>query len=113
VPVPATGPAAETPGGAATGEAAAAPERKTGGALDTASGRTGAAGITAGVWGSGRFASPMNMGTVDSRYAVQGPKSAILASQPGPISPLVWAGAGLVLLAGAAGLVAYKIRRAL
>ncbi|WP_457974260.1 hypothetical protein [Arthrobacter sp. D1-17] len=102
VPVPATGSAAETP------------DRSAQSKLDTATSRPGAAGITSEVWGSGRLSSPMNMGTVNSRYSISRPSSAVLSStQSGPISPMVWAGAGLVLLAGAAGLVAYKLRRAL
>jgi hypothetical protein len=108
---------AQAPAGApapAAGSAAEAPGRSAKGKLDTATSRPGAAGITSGVWGAGRLSSPMNMGTVDSRYSVSGPSSAVLGSaQAGPVSPLVWAGAGLVLLAGAAGLVAYKLRRAL
>lgn len=97
----------------ATGAAAEAPGRSAKGKPDTATSRQGV-GITSGVWGSGRLSSPMNMGTVDSRYSVSRPSSAVLgSSQSGPVSPLVWAGAGLVLLAGAAGLVAYKLRRAL
>ncbi|MCE3291872.1 MAG: hypothetical protein K0Q84_809, partial [Arthrobacter sp.] len=118
-PAPAAQPA-QAPAGApapAAGSAAGAPDRSAKGKLDTATSRPGAAGITSGVWGAGRLSSPMNMGTVDSRYSVSGPNSAVLgsaqAAQAGPVSPLVWAGAGLVLLAGAAGLVAYKLRRAL
>jgi hypothetical protein len=115
-PAPAAQPA-QAPAGApapAAGSAAEAPGRSAKGKLDTATSRPGAAGITSGVWGAGRLSSPMNMGTVDSRYSVSGPSSAVLGSaQAGPVSPLVWAGAGLVLLAGAAGLVAYKLRRAL
>jgi hypothetical protein len=108
---------AQAPAGApapAAGSAAEAPDRSAKSKLDTATSRPGAVGITSGVWGAGRLSSPMNMGTVDSRYSVSRPSSAVLGSaQAGPVSPLVWAGAGLVLLAGAAGLVAYKLRRAL
>lgn len=108
---------AQAPAGApapAAGSAAEVPDRSAKGKLDAATSRPGAAGITSGVWGAGRLSSPMNMGTVDSRYSVSRPGSAVLGSaQGGPVSPLVWAGAGLVLLAGAAGLVAYKMRRAL
>ena len=115
-PAPAVQPG-QAPGGALVpeaGSAAEAQDRSATGKLDTATSRRGAAGITSGVWGAGRLSSPMNMGTVDSRYSVSRPSSAVLGSaQAGPVSPLVWAGAGLVLLAGAAGLVAYKLRRAL
>jgi hypothetical protein len=89
-------------------------DRRTDGTLDAAAARPGAAGIASGVWGSARLSRPMNMGTVDYRYSAVKPNSAILgSSQTGPVSPLVWVGAGLVLLAGAAGLVAYKMRKAL
>lgn len=115
-PAPAVQPG-QAPGGALVpeaGSAAEAQDRSATGKLDTATSRRGAAGITSGVWGAGRLSSPMNMGTVDSRYSVSRPSSAVLGSaQAGPVSPLVWAGAGLVLLAGAAGLVAYKLRGAL
>lgn len=115
-PAPAAQPA-QAPAGApapAAGSAAEAPDRSAKGKLDTATTRPGAAGITSGVWGSGRLSSPMNMGTVDSRYSLSRPSSAVTgSSQAGQVSPMVWAGAGLVLLAGAAGLVAYKLRRAL
>lgn len=114
---PAPAAPAEAPDGApapAAGAAAEAPDRSAKGTLDTATSRAGAAGIRSGVWGSGRLSGPMNMGTVDSRYSLSRPSSAVIgSSQAGPVSPLVWAGAGLVLLAGAAGLVAYKLRRAL
>ena len=115
-PAPAVQPG-QAPGGALVpeaGSAAEAQDRSATGKLDTATSRRGAAGITSGVWGAGRLSSPMNMGTVDSRYSVSRPSSAVLGCAPaGPVSPLVWAGAGLVLLAGAAGLVAYKLRGAL
>jgi hypothetical protein len=114
---PAPAQPAEAPAGApvaSTGSAAQTADRSAKSKLDTATSRPGAAGITSGVWGSGRLSSPTNIGTVDSRYSVSRPSSAVLSStQSGPVSPLVWAGAGLVLLAGAAGLVAYKLRRAL
>jgi hypothetical protein len=57
----------------------------------------------------------MNMATVDSRYAAHAPsESAVFGvSQGSAASPLVWAGAGLVVLAGAAGLLAFRIRKPL
>lgn len=68
-----------------------------------------------GVWGSGELSGPMNMASLGDRYAAGAPYSgAVLgASDDGPVSPLVLAGAVLVILAGAAGLVAFRIRRSL
>lgn len=109
---PVTVPSAESPVPAAAGGASA--DRRTDGTLDAAAARPGAAGIVSGVWGSARLSRPMNMGTVDYQYSAVKPNSAVLgSSQAGPVSPLVWVGAGLVVLAGAAGLVAYKMRKAL
>ncbi|WP_230119085.1 hypothetical protein [Arthrobacter sp. Bi83] len=55
------------------------------------------------------------MATIDSRYTAHAPsESAVLGVSQGSAAwPLVWAGAGLVVLAGAAGLVALRIRRPL
>jgi hypothetical protein len=57
----------------------------------------------------------MNMAAADSLYASRGPaESAVLAATPGgAVSPLVWWGAGLLILAGAAGLAVVRIRRSL
>jgi hypothetical protein len=57
----------------------------------------------------------MNMAGADSPYTARGPaESAVLTAAPGgPVSPLVWWGAGLVILAGAAGLAVVRIRRSL
>lgn len=75
-------------------------------------GRT--AGMAAGVWGSAQLAGPNNMATISSPY-MQGPaESAVLGvSQNGTIAPQVWWGAGLLALAGAAGVAAVRIRRSL
>jgi hypothetical protein len=61
------------------------------------------------------LSGPMNMASLGDRYAAGAPYSgAVLgASDEGSVSPLVWAGAVLVVLAGAAGLVAFRIRRSL
>jgi len=57
----------------------------------------------------------MNMATADSLYDSRGPaESAVLTATPGgAVSPLVWWGAGLLILAGAAGLAVVRIRRSL
>jgi hypothetical protein len=56
----------------------------------------------------------MNMASLGDRYAADAPYSgAVLGASDGPVSPLVLAGAVLVVLAGAAGLVAFRIRRSL
>ncbi|WP_185982226.1 hypothetical protein [Arthrobacter sp. KBS0703] len=57
----------------------------------------------------------MNVASADSLYSTRGPaESAVLAAAPGgAVSPLVWWGAGLLVLAGAAGIAVVRIRRSL
>jgi len=73
-----------------------------------------AAGLAAGVWGSTQLAGPNNMATISSAYLHGPAENAVMgASQNGTIAPQVWWGAGLLALAGAAGVAAVRIRRAL
>lgn len=121
--VPAAGTPAPAPAGTGPTDAAPAPASETsgaGGSLENASGAQAAASraygrSASGVWGSGELSGPMNMASLGDRYAAGAPYSgAVLgASDEGSVSPLVWAGAVLVVLAGAAGLVAFRIRRSL
>ncbi|MFC7848963.1 hypothetical protein ACFUTU_10875 [Arthrobacter sp. NPDC057388] len=73
-----------------------------------------ASGIAAGVWGSAQLAGPNNMATISSAY-MRGPaENAVMsASHRGTIAPQVWWGAGLLAVAGAAGVAAVRLRRAL
>ncbi|MFE4544894.1 hypothetical protein [Arthrobacter sp. NPDC056727] len=73
-----------------------------------------AAGVAGGVWGSAELSGPNNMATISSPY-MRGPaESAVMGvSQNGTIAPQVWWGAGLLALAGAAGVAAVRLRRAL
>lgn len=131
LPTPRQAPAAGTPAPApaGTGPSDAAPvppnETSAAGTSAEAGSREKASGAQAGsraygrsasgVWGSGELSGPMNMASLGDRYAAAAPYSgAVLgASDEGSVSPLVWAGAVLVVVAGAAGLVAFRIRRSL
>lgn len=132
LPTPGQAPAAGTPAPApatsATSDAAPVPSSQTPAAgtsatedaLAKADGAQAAGShaygrSASGVWGSGELSGPMNMASLGDRYAADAPYSgAVLgASDDGPVSPLVLAGAVLVILAGAAGLVAFRIRRSL
>jgi hypothetical protein len=73
-----------------------------------------AAGVAGGVWGSAQLAGPNNMATMSSPYTRGPAESAVMGiSRSGTIEPQVWWGAGLLALAGAAGVAAVRIRRSL
>lgn len=73
-----------------------------------------AAGVAGGVWGSAQLAGPNNMATISSPYTRGPAESAVMGvSRNGTIEPQVWWGAGLLALAGAAGVAAVRIRRSL
>jgi hypothetical protein len=73
-----------------------------------------AAGVAGGVWGSAQLAGPNNMATMSSPYTRGAAESAVMGiSRSGTIEPQVWWGAGLLALAGAAGVAAVRIRRSL
>ncbi|MFE4837609.1 hypothetical protein ACFRAU_23365 [Arthrobacter sp. NPDC056691] len=73
-----------------------------------------AAGIPGGVWGSAQLAGPNNMATISSPYTRGPAENAVMGvSRSGTIAPQVWWGAGLLALAGAAGVAAVRIRRSL
>lgn len=73
-----------------------------------------APGIAAGVWGSAQLAGPNNMATISSAYMRSPAESTVMGtSHNGTIAPQVWWGAGLLALAGAAGVAAARLRRAL